>query len=95
MSEEKNRQTVTIYGQTYTIVGIESPEYIRMLADYVDEMMHRITKDSNRLGTARLAVLTAVNLADELFRLQKEHEELIQLLEEDETMNPATARKQS
>ena len=76
VSEEKNRLNVSIYGQSYKLVGRESPEYMRMIAGYVDDSMHRIGRGNPRLDMGKLAVLTAVNIADEYFRLRQKYEEL-------------------
>lgn len=76
MENEKNRLTVSIYGQSYTLVGNASPEYMRMLAGYVDETMHRIGQGNDRLDTMKIAVLSAVNIADEYFRLKEKYDEL-------------------
>ena len=59
---------VEINGQRYPIRSGLDPEYVARLALYVDEKM-RAAADSTTTGDAlRLAVLTALNVADELFR---------------------------
>jgi cell division protein ZapA len=59
---------VEINGQRYPIRSSLEPEYVARLASYVDEKM-RAAGDSTASGDAlRLAVLTALNIADELFR---------------------------
>ncbi len=78
---EKQRITVTIYGQQYTIVGRESPSYVKDIAQYVDEKMKEIKRRSPYLDTTRLAVLTSVNVVDEYMKLLKEHEVLMAELE--------------
>lgn len=56
---------------------------MRMVAGYVDDRMNEIAKGNHRLDTAKIAVLTAVNIADEYIRLQQEYQELLRLLQED------------
>ena len=59
---------VEIHGQRYPIRTSLAPEYVARLAEYVDEKM-RTAADSTPTGdTVRLAVLAALNIADELFR---------------------------
>src|SRR5437764_6462523 len=59
---------VDICGQKYPIRSALEPEYVARLAMYVDEKM-RAAGDSTPTGdTMRLAVLAALNIADELFR---------------------------
>lgn len=83
MQEDKNRLTVEIYGQQYRLTGKASSSHMRMVAGYVDDKMREIAQGNLRLDTAKIAVLAAVNMADEYFRLRQEYEELLRLLQED------------
>src|SRR5512146_2078444 len=59
---------VEINGQRYPIRSALDPDYVARLASYVDEKM-RAAAESTPTGDAlRLAVLAALNIADELFR---------------------------
>ena len=59
---------VEIHGQRYPIRSALEPDYVARLASYVDEKM-RAAADSTPTGDSlRLAVLAALNIADELFR---------------------------
>jgi cell division protein ZapA len=59
---------VEIAGQRYPIRSVLDDAYVAQLAQYVDEKM-RAAADSTPTGdTLRLAVLAALNIADELFR---------------------------
>jgi|SRR5882672_9443515 len=67
MSDAKS-VSVEIFGQRYPIRAALDPEYIRRLATYVDGKI-RAAGDSAPSGDpVRLAVLAALNIADELFR---------------------------
>ncbi|MBS4008918.1 MAG: cell division protein ZapA [Clostridium sp.] len=81
-AEAKNRVHVKIYGEEYTIRGAASPDYMKRAAHYVDEKMRQIGQTNSRLGVSRIAVLTAINLADELFSLRKELQELEAVLDQ-------------
>ena len=60
--------SVEIHGQRYPIRSDLDREYVARLATYVDEKM-RAAADTTPTGDSlRLAVLTALNVADELFR---------------------------
>ena len=60
--------SVDIHGQRYPIRSTLDQEYVARLASYVDEKM-RAAADSSPTGDSlRLAVLAALNVADELFR---------------------------
>jgi cell division protein ZapA len=59
---------VEIHGQRYPIRSGLEPEYVARLAAYVDEKI-RVAADSTPTGDSlRLAVIAALNIADELFR---------------------------
>jgi cell division protein ZapA len=77
-----NRVIVTVYGEQYVVRGKEDSAYIEMLASYVDRKMNNIASKSPNLSVTRVAVLTALNLADELSKLQEDYDKLIATLEE-------------
>lgn len=81
-SNDKNRLTVEIYGQAYRLVGTDSDQYMKQVARYVDDTMREFSKGNPRLDTTKLAVLSAVNIADEYFKLKQEYESLMKLLED-------------
>jgi cell division protein ZapA len=59
---------VEIHGQRYPIRSGLDPEYVARLAAYVDEKI-RVAADATPTGDSlRLAVIAALNIADELFR---------------------------
>ncbi len=74
MQEKRNKVTVEIMGQQYTMLGQESEEYIRSIALYVEKKMKELSKKSNIMNNTMLAVLTALNITDELFDLKRELE---------------------
>lgn len=66
-NNEIKKFNVTIFGSEYTIKGNIDEEYISKLAEYVDHKMHEISDQTKLASTQRLAVLTALYIADELF----------------------------
>ncbi|HPF44384.1 MAG TPA: cell division protein ZapA [Syntrophomonadaceae bacterium] len=83
MKNNINKVTVEIFNEEYTVKGTENPEYIQMLAAYVDRRMKMIQQRNPNLSNTKLAVLTALNLADELNKLQEDYDELVKALEEE------------
>ncbi|MCB1173299.1 MAG: cell division protein ZapA [Leptospiraceae bacterium] len=70
-TDQNARVHVEILGERYTIKGEADPGYISEVARLVDERMRELSQSSNRAtgnNRARLAVLTAINLADELLQ---------------------------
>ena len=71
--EGKNKIEINIGGYNYTLVGKEPVEYLHELAGYVDNRINRIMCSNNNLGIKDAGVLTAFNIADELFKLRDEY----------------------
>lgn len=70
MSERASASTteVEIFGATYVIRGGQQPEYLNELAAEVDRRMRELAGHVTSPDPGRLAILTALNLADELTR---------------------------
>ncbi|HEB83449.1 MAG TPA: cell division protein ZapA [Bacteroidetes bacterium] len=69
---------VMIFGQEYPIrARVEDDEYVRTIARYVDAKMREIDESMKPSSSMKVAILTALNLADELFTLQEEQNRLI------------------
>ncbi len=66
---------VEIFGQVFRVAaGEATPEYIQRLASYVDERMRAIAQSTKSIPFNRMAVLTALNIADDLLKLQDQYE---------------------
>ena len=68
MSDSGRVIPVEIHGQRYPIRSTLDPEYVARLAAYVDEKLRAAGDATPTHDPLRLAVLTALNIADELFR---------------------------
>lgn len=62
--------TKKIFGETYTIVGETSSEYIQEVADFVETRLGELGTSLPSASKTKLAVLCALNLADELFQMK-------------------------
>ena len=83
---DNNRAIVKIYGQQYTIAGTSSSEDMERVAGYVDDLMYKLAKNQPALSTLSLAVLTAVNVANEYFetlKLNQSQQDQIDKMKED------------
>jgi cell division protein ZapA len=65
-----NSVRVEIFDQAYNLRGSD-PEYISKLAEYVDAKMRAVAEATNTIDTVRLAVLAALNIADEYHLLKR------------------------
>lgn len=72
----KNRVIVKIFGQEYTIVGDEPREFMQRVSNYVDDKMNEIADKNKKFSTAMIAVLTAINIGDEYFKLVDDYQKL-------------------
>lgn len=63
---------VDIHGQRYPIRSGLDPAYVAELAAYVDRKMQLAAKDCPAGDTLKVAVLAAINIADEYFRSRDE-----------------------
>ncbi len=70
------RVQVEIYGQVYNIKGADDSGHIRELAAYVDNKMKEVEKGTGTVDPLRVAILTALTLADEFDRLRVRFSEL-------------------
>jgi len=61
---------VEIFDQAYNLRGTD-PDYILKLAEYVDSKMRAVAEATNTIDTVRLAVLAALNIADEYHLLKR------------------------
>ncbi len=71
-----NKVTVKIYSQEYIISGERSEDEIRAIAAHVDREMKSAGRLLNDISSGSLAVLAAVNIAEECYNLRKETEVL-------------------
>ena len=73
---------VTIFGREYTLRGDAEQAYVQKVAALVDEKMREISSGANIASTSKVAILVAVNLADELLRERQKHQQALNLLDE-------------
>lgn len=69
---DSNKVSVKIYGEEYTIRGDKPGDQIRVVAKHVDSLMAELSRASgNSIPLTRLAVLSAVNISNDLFDARK------------------------
>ncbi|MBZ0088912.1 MAG: cell division protein ZapA [Thermoanaerobaculia bacterium] len=76
MSQEEVVTTteVEIFGATYVLRSGQDREYLAALADEVDRRMCELSEHLEQVDPGRLAILVALNLADELTRNRKHYD---------------------
>ena len=70
-----NRVVISICGEEYTFVADEAAGYMQKVGSYVNDKMSEVLEGA-KVGRTDAAVLTAVNITDELFKAQTAAEQL-------------------
>jgi cell division protein ZapA len=78
----KNKVNVNIAGYDYTLVGVESYEYIQKVARYIDNKYFEVSNTSTKLSTSMKAILTSINVADDYFKAINTEESIYKELQE-------------
>jgi len=74
-----DKTQITVYGKTYNIKTDLAKVNPQDLADYVNEKMHELSSGKSKPSTIDLAILTALNIAGELFALKNSAKQEITL----------------
>lgn len=78
---------VSIFDQTYSLRSPKGEEHIRRIAEVVDERMRQISAHTTTFELSRIAVLAALNIADELQDLKNRRQERADTQQTGETEN--------
>ena len=78
---ETNSIKVKIGGTEYALRSDSDPDYLKELAEFIDNRMRNFEGTANLKSPVKIAVLTALNIADDYFRLKKKHEKLVNEIE--------------
>jgi cell division protein ZapA len=67
---------IEIFDQTYNVNADGNEEYLAELAAYVDKKMRAVSESTQLVDSVKVAVLAALNIADETFTLRQRTEKL-------------------
>jgi cell division protein ZapA len=67
---------IEIYDQIYNVNSGQDEEYLKTLADYVDGKMREVADATRIADSLKVAVLTALNIADEMFTLREREKQI-------------------
>ena len=68
--------TININGMEYNLKGRETEEYLLQIANYVEGKIKDLSENNRKLSTTAASTLAAINIADELYKADKEIENL-------------------
>lgn len=77
--KDRTKTSVRIAGQEYVLTADLPEEYIHKVAIYVDKKMSEVSRRRSDLSTAMVAVMAAINIADEVMELRGEKEAFIKM----------------
>jgi cell division protein ZapA len=66
--ERERLVEIKVFGQTYTVRSDAEEDHIQAVARYVNEKMEEVLKKTKSVSTLNVAILTALNIADDLLR---------------------------
>lgn len=87
---EKTKTIVSIGGKEYTICGTDSAEYIHRVALKVNGKLDEIKRANPDLNNIQLAMLTAINIADDYMKANDELQSLKKELEQQKQQSGRT-----
>ncbi len=74
---------VNIFGTEYSLIADNDEDYVKQVAQYIDEKMREIDRNNSIKSTGKLAVLAALNIADELFQERLYRKKLLEQINEE------------
>lgn len=75
MDAKHDSTTVEIFGQMYNVRGDGDPEYLAELARFVDSRMRDVAAQVATVDPMKIAILAALNMADEFSRFRRQRED--------------------
>ena len=82
MTSDKNVLKVRIYGAEYSIRGHADANYIKAVAEYLDQKMRDVDSNIRVDSSIKVAILASLNITDELFRERAENKRIKQQFED-------------
>ena len=82
MAKDAEGIRVVIYDQEYFIRGDLDEQYIQKLGEFLDGRMRAIAGRTRTVDTLRIAVLAALNIADEFHQIKAKYDEKTKLVDE-------------
>ncbi|MBI4411725.1 MAG: cell division protein ZapA [Deltaproteobacteria bacterium] len=73
----KKSYDLTILNQPLTIKSDGDEKQVKKVADYVNKRMHEIVTSKKAISTANVAILAALNIAEDLFNERRGHSEKV------------------
>jgi len=72
---------IKVFGQTYTVKTDAEEDHIQEVAQYVNEKVNEVLKKTRSVSSLNVAILTALNIADDLLKEREMRKALLQEIE--------------
>lgn len=80
MGEERVIE-IRVFGQTFSVKTDAEEEYIQTVAQYVNEKMEEVLRKTRSVSTLNVAILTALNIADDLLKEKEQRKAFLREVE--------------
>lgn len=80
---KKNKITVEIFGELYALKSDGEIDQVMKVAALVDTQMKRVARQNVNLSPVKVAVLAALNLAEEYAQLERDYKQLLKMVKEE------------
>ncbi|MBI5299116.1 MAG: cell division protein ZapA [Deltaproteobacteria bacterium] len=78
----KKQIEIKVMGQKFMVRSESSEEYINAVADFVDQKITEIVKGSKSVASLNVAILAAMNIADEFMKYKDQKDKQVSKVEE-------------
>ncbi len=82
MDERQTKVTVEFLGEQYPIKGDADAERIMQVAAWLHDRMKKIAQLNSRLTSRQIAIMTAMNLADDYLKLEADYRALMEMVKQ-------------
>ena len=80
MKEERVVE-IKVFGQTFSVKTDAEEDHLQAVARYVNEKMEEVLKKTKSVSTLNVAILTALNIADDLLKEKEQRKALVKEVE--------------
>ena len=80
MKEERVVE-IKVFGQTFSVKTDAEEDHLQAVAQYVNEKMEEVLKNTRSVSTLNVAILTALNIADDLLKEKEQRKALVKEVE--------------
>lgn len=70
----ENSYTFDIMGDEYVVKGTDKPEYMEEIIQHLESVINSVMSSNQKLMKSQVAVLAALKIADELYKLRQEYQ---------------------